>query len=295
MKTKLAKLIMPVIILLSITVFYACQKEASAGNNGIVPAGKAQLSVYLTDGPYDYENVMVDIKSIDVKVDTCHHFGDKDDEMDGNHDREVKDSMGHCDVWTPLDIHPGIYDLLHLRNGLDTLLGSSFIPQGKIKQIKITLGSNNSIMADSIVAPLKIRGNKDYFIINIRNEHLDSIAQNNFQLILDFNLAKSIRFDDGTYWLKPVVKPFCKRNTGEIEGKVRPDSAYGMITAFNSTDTAYALPDHEREGEFKIRGLKEGTYSVLIAGKNGYQDSTINDVKVYNRRETELGKIILHK
>ena len=298
MKKTCRKLLFPVTFILLLTIFYACQKDISpVGSN--VPQGKAQFSVYLTDGPYDFQKVLVDIKSIDVKVDTCHHFGDKDDEEgehhDGNHEDDEKDTSGHCEVWTPLQIHPGIYDLLKLRNGVDTLLGSSFIPKGKIKQVKITLGTNNSIMADSIVSPLKISDNKNYVVINIRNEHLDSIAADNFHLILDFNLAKSIIFDNGTYWLKPALRAFAKRNTGEIEGKVRPDSSFGMIKAFNATDTAYALPDRDDEGKFKIRGLKEGVYAVWIDGIHGYKDSTIGNIKVTMGRETELGKIVLHK
>lgn len=294
MKTKHKKFIFLIFMLFTVSVFYACQKETSLSSNGndIVPAGQAKLSVYLTDGPYDYQKVLVDIQSIDVKTDTCQHFGDADD--DEHHNGE-HDSTSTCDTWTTLQIQPGIYDLLQLRNGVDTLLGASLLPQGKIKQVRITLGDNNSIMADSIVSPLRIWGDKNYVTIKIKNEHLDPVAVNNFLLMLDFNIAKSIRFDNGTYWLKPALRPFCRKNTGEIEGKIRPDSAFGMITAFNGTDTAYALPDHHREGAFKIRGLNEGNYTVLIAGKNGYLDSTISEVKVQRGKETQLGKIVLHQ
>ncbi|ULQ54601.1 DUF4382 domain-containing protein [Flavihumibacter fluvii] len=294
MKTRFSKLVFPLLLLLTITVFYACQKETSSNAGMIVPVNAGKLSVYLTDGPYDFQKVLVDIKSIDVKLDTCHRFGDADNDDDEQYEGN-RDSSGNCIIWTPLQINPGVYDLLQLRNGVDTLLGTTAIPQGKIRAVKITMGTNNSIMADSVVSPLNIWKDKNFVIIKIRNEHLDSVALNNFHLFLDFNLAKSIQFDNGTYWLRPYLKPFCRSNSGEIEGKVRPDSAYGMITAFNATDTANALPDHNREGEFKIRGLKEGSYSVLITGKNGYRDTTIKEVRVFNSMETDLGKIILHK
>lgn len=312
MKTSFGKLALPVTILLAFTAFFACRKETSSSNKNNIPSGKANLSVFLTDGPYDFQKVLIDIKSIRVLVDTCHHFGDPDDnendqtdgnnnEGDGNnndgehHDNGGDSTNDKCEVWSDLQVKPGTYDLLTLRNGKDTLLGASFIPQGKIKRIKITLGTNNSIMADSITSPLKIGDGKDYVIINIRNEQLDSIAPNNFHLILDFDLAKSIEFEDGVYWLKPEIRAFSEKNTGEIEGKVRPDSSFGMIKAYNTTDTAFALPDQENEGEFKIRGLKEGTYSVWIKGINGYLDSTITNIKVYKGEETKLGKIVLHK
>ena len=307
MKQTLRKLILPFTIVFLITLFYACQKDGflSPVAGGSIPAGQAKLSIFLTDGPLDFQKVLVDIQSIDVKVDTCHHFGDPDDDNTGHHDDgdhhdgdhgndDHHDSASHCDVWTALQIHPGVYDLLKLRNGVDTLLASSFVPQGKIIQVKITLGPKDSIMADSITRPLKIRDNQNFVLINIRNEHLDSIAPNNFQLVLDFDLGKSIRFENGIYWLKPVLKAFSPKNTGEIEGKVRPEDSFGMIKAFNSTDTAFALPDYD-EGEFKIRGLKEGTYSVFVDGINGYQDTTISNVKVKKGKETDLGKIILHK
>ena len=311
MKTSLGKLVLPAIIFTSILVFLACQKDASHTSSTNIPAGKAKLSVSLTDGPYDFQKVLIDIKSIQVLVDTCHHFSDRDDqgeEHEGDeHDNQGDDhendqgdhhesnSMDSCLVWSDLKINPGVYDLLTLRNGRDTLLGASFIPQGKIKKIKIILGTNNSVMADNITSPLQIRDHKDFVIINVRNEQIDSIAPGNFNLLLDFDLAKSIRFDDGIYWLKPVLRAFCEKNTGTIEGKIRPDDSFGMIKAFNATDTAYALPDRDEDGEFKIRGLKEGTYSVWIQGEHSYIDSTITGVEVFKGKETDLGKIVLHK
>jgi len=305
MKTSIGKLVSPAALMTFLVVFFACQKEASHSGMSSVPAGTTKLSVSLTDGPYDFQKVLIDIKSIQVLVDTCHHVSNSNDQEDdgreqdgqgddgeGHHERDSTDS---CEVWSNLQINPGIYDLLTLRNGKDTLLGASFIPQGNIRKIKITLGTNNSIMADGVTSPLQIKDHKDYVIIQIRREHLDSIAPGNFNLLLDFDLSKSIRFEDGTYWLKPVLRAFCKKNTGTIEGTVGPDGSFGMIKAFNASDTAYALPDRDEDGKFKIRGLTEGAYSVLIQGEHGYLDSTITGVQVTKGREIDLGKIILHQ
>ena len=57
--------------------FYACKKDVSA-ENGNIPPGKAKLSVFLTDGPTDYQKVLIDIQSIAVKLDTCHRNHDDD-------------------------------------------------------------------------------------------------------------------------------------------------------------------------------------------------------------------------
>ena len=285
-------LVAGIAVLLLSLIFYACQKEVSSSGDSI-PPGKMQFSVYLTDGPTDYQQVLIDIKSIAVKIDTCHRNHDDDHGYPGCDD-DHDQVNNNCEFWDTLSIHPGVYDLLKLRNGLDTLLASSFLLNGKIERIKFTLGDSNKVMADSVYHPLKLVLNQHYVFVDIRRDHLDSLSSNNFQLYLDFNLNRSIVYFNGMYWLKPVLKPFGKHSTGEIEGKVRPEHSFGMIKAYNATDTAYALPWWD-EGEFKVRGLKAGTYSLLISGKNGYKDSTVTNINVMQGKETDVNTIVLHK
>jgi hypothetical protein len=292
MKTHVKTLLSGGIVFLTALIFFTCRKEASFDSNSNIPAGKTKLSVFLTDGPYDFQKVWVDIQRIEVKVDTCRHNSDDDDHdnrpgCDDDHDS----SRVQCDIWDTLNINPGVYDLLTLRNGTDTLLASGFIISGKIERIKITLGNNNSVLVDSVTHPLHLLNNQNYIYINIKREHLDSLSSNNFRIYLDFDLSKSIKFTNGQYLLKPVLKPFGRHSSGEIEGKVRPVHSFGQIKAYNSTDTAFARP--EDEGEFKIRGLKAGTYSLFIDGINGYRDTTINNIVVRRGDETELGTIRL--
>ncbi len=282
----------PVFVVLagSLLFLYSCQKEANL--NG-VPEGKAKLSIYLTDGPLDFQHVWVDIQSIAVKVDTCRRNGD-DDHHNGPGCDDDHDSLSNrCEYWDTLAINPGIYDLLALRNGVDTLLASGFVINGKIERIKFTLGTNNSLMVDSVTYPISLINNQQYIFVNVGRDHLDSISSNNFQLYLDFDLARSIRFTGGQYWMRPYLKPFSRHSFGEIEGKVRPVRAHNLIKAFNATDTAYARP--WSEGEFKIRGLRPGTYSLLIDGINGYQDTLINNIQVERGQDTELGVIQLRQ
>jgi Domain of unknown function (DUF4382) len=291
MKTWRKPLFYPLLVMAMGLFFYACQKEASSGGNTI-PAGKTQLSVFLTDGPLDFQKVLVDIQRIEVKIDTCRHNGD--DDHDGPGCDDDHDSLSsHCEIWDTLNIHPGIYDLLKLRNGTDTLLASGFILHGKIERIKITLGNNNSVMVDSITHQLHLFNNQHSLYVNIHREHLDSISSNNFKLFLDFDLSRSIKLIGSEYWLKPVLKPFGEHSSGEIEGKVRPVHSFGTIKAFNATDTAFARP--EDEGEFKIRGLRDGIYSLFIDGINGYRDTTITNISVIRGRETNLGTIQLRQ
>ena len=250
-----------VVFATSLFFFFFFQKEAKMDQ---IPEGKSKLSVYLTDGPLDFQHVWVDIQQIAVKVDTCRRNGDDDDD---DHDNpgcdDDHDAMnGRCEYWDTLDINPGVYDLLALRNGVDTLLASGFLINGKIERIKFTLGTNNSLMVDSVTYPIRLINNQQYIFVNVGRDHLDSISSNNFQLYLDFDLARSIRYTNGQYWLRPYLKPFSRHSFGEIEGKVRPVRSHSLIKAFNATDTAFARP--WSEGEFKIRGLRPGTYSLLM-------------------------------
>jgi hypothetical protein len=95
------------------------------------------------------------------------------------------------------------------------------------------------------------------------------------------------------FYLRPVLRPFCDDNFAKLEGKVLPAEAKPVVVVYNSTDTASAIPF--RNGEFKIRGLKEGSYSVQFKASNGYQDTTLLNVQVTKGRETRLPPVTLRK
>lgn len=277
------------VLSMGVLLFYSCTKDTSISSG--TTAGTNSFAVYLTDGPTDYQQVLIDIRGIAVKIDTCRRNGDDDIFHPGCDDGH--DSLYHrCEIWDTLNIHPGVYDLLKFRNGLDTLLASGFLINGKIERIKITLGTNNSVMADSVLHPLQLLNNQNYEYVDIHREHLDSLSSNNLQLFLDFDLQRSILYMNGSYWLKPVLRPFGQHHTGEIAGIVRPAHSSGLIKAYNATDTAYALAWDE--GEFMVRGLHNGTYSLLIKGINTFKDSTISNIIVQQNRKTDLGTILLH-
>lgn len=292
MKTKQLGSLGLVTLFTTLVILISCKKEGSFQSE--IPEGQNKLSVYLLDGPYDFQQVNIDIQAIYVKVDTCDRSGWDDDDDDDHPgcDDDHDSSYVNCEFWDTLTINPGVYDLLTLQNGVDTLLASGFVLNGRIERIKFVLGTNNSVMVDSVVHPLHLIGNQNYVYVNLKREHFDSLSSNNFQLFLDFDVSRSIKKHNGKYWLKPVLKPFGRHSSGEIEGKVRPVHSHGMIMALNGTDTTFARPDHH-EGEFKIRGLRPGTYSVFIDGINGYRDTTITGVEVRRGRDTELGTIRL--
>jgi hypothetical protein len=266
-------------------IFFACSKDKSSDDSN-VPSGKQSLSLYLTDGPTDYfDKVLIDIKSVKVLVDTC----------DKSRRRTINwDSTKKCFIWDSLKVAPGVYDLLSLRNGIDTLLGSGTVTDGTIRKIVITLGTNNSIVKDSVSYPLNLVNNQNTITVWLFGHEWESTSNGHYRLWLDFDCGRSIvRLRNGDFYLAPFIKAFVIKESGAVKGIVKPGDAHPIISIYNATDTAYAWP--WIDGRFKVRGLNSGTYSVFVNAGNGYKDTTISNVSVTVGKETDLGTITLHK
>ncbi|HEX2628668.1 MAG TPA: DUF4382 domain-containing protein, partial [Chitinophagaceae bacterium] len=133
------------LLLLTIITIFSCQKERDSNNE--IPDGQQRVRIRLSDNPVNFDAVNVDIQRVEVLVlpDSCRDRDDDDDD-DGrgrNHCDYDNDgnngNYGHCAVWDTLDIRAGVYNLLDLSNGVDTLLANGFTVQGKIKKIRLTI------------------------------------------------------------------------------------------------------------------------------------------------------------
>lgn len=277
---------------LSLLIF-ACQKSVTPLSSSSSPRN---VGLYLTDDPCQYDSVFIDIRYVEIKIDTStqhmndDHFGDnEDDHMDDHHHH---DQYGY---WDTLTIRPGVYNILKLRNGIDTLLGTANIPAGKIRKIRLTLGTSNSVVISGVSHSLNLfPGSNNYEYVKIHEEDEDNhFRPGQTSMWLDFNVCKSINIMNGQYYLKPFLQVFAMDNTGRIEGKVLPNAASPYVTVWNATDTASALP--EEEGEYQIRGLNAGNYSILFKGSNGYKDTTITNVEVKANQEIKIPVITLHQ
>jgi hypothetical protein len=269
----------------------ACNRSTSA----VQPAGQQSLALYLTDGPGLFDKVLIEIKSVKVLVDTSANTRTHDScdwDRRGIDDHKNDSSF----VWHDLGIKAGIYDLLQLRNGTDTLLAQANITKGAIRLIKIEVGSNNSLVKDSVTYPISLpAGAPNYILIKTFGHEYDEYLPGKNRLWLDFDVARSIiQSYNGVFYLRPVFHFFIKRTSASIVGKITPQrDAKAVLTIFNSTDTAYALPTPD--GYFSVRGLKDGTYSVFVNATSPYIDTTINNVVVAAPKETSIGVITLRK
>jgi hypothetical protein len=296
---KTARFLFSILIIAAASMVFivSCQKDVATNDNA--PAGKQSISVYLNDDPdVNFTKVLIDLRAVEVKIDTIGRRSDDDydDDKDDDDDHRGYDKYGK---WDTLNVKAGIYDLLRLRNGIDTVIANGFAVKGKIIKVRITLGSNNSVWTDSNKSfPLPMCDkNSPYLYVHIKSNVIDNISGGGVRINLDFDVSKSINSKrSGTeFCLRPVLKAYSHVNSGEIEGKVLPGAAKVRVMVFNAKDTAFAIPDYDDEGEYKVKGLNPGTYAILFDGIDPYKDTTIQNIIVRKGEDTKVPSITLRK
>jgi hypothetical protein len=279
-----------IIVALSLLAL-SCQKNGYKPNSSTT-TGQTGLNIFLTDDPsLSFDQVWIDIQKVEVKAEDSLEAEQESQDESGHDSGDRNGDTGGG--WMSLDIHPGVYDTLKFRNGLDTLFATgAFSSTRSLKKFRLTLGSNNSVVFNGNSFPLVIKGKNNIVVIKLDDDIvLGDPGQIDFSL--DFDAGRSIRLHGNEFELNPQVKPFSKKKAGSIEGAVLPAQAQAVIMAISGTDTSTAKP--EREGEFKIVGLKAGSYSLLFHATAGsYQDTTISNVTVAGKEDTHIGTIILH-
>jgi len=108
--------------------------------------------------------------------------------------------------WIDLPTKSGIYDLLKLQNGIDTsIVNSTSLLEGKITQMRLLLGPQNTVMVDSVIRNLIVPSGSQTGIKLIG--HLTVVANQTLNVKLDFDAEKSVvQIDTATYHLKPTIK-----------------------------------------------------------------------------------------
>lgn len=225
----------------------------------------ARLVVRLTDAPGDYEAVNVDIEKVLIH-------------------RSETASEG-SNGWMELEL-AGIEEplnLLELSNGVDTLLAQKEMPTGKISQIRLVLGDDNSVRVDGEDHSLKTpSGQQSGLKVQV---HADLTPGIIYEIKLDFDAAQSIvSTGSGEYSLKPVIRSIVEAQSGAISGTVNDTSDLLTIVAVSDEGEQFSAFTTE-EGQFLIQGIPPGTYSIEIRNTSGLLIQTMSQVEV------ELGEV----
>ena len=229
----------------------------------------SRIEVRLTDAPGDYDAVNIDIQGLQV------------------HTQEGNPTTG----WISLDVQKGVYDLLQLTNGIDTLLASSALPAGRISQIRLILGNNNSIVIDGQEIPITTPSSQQSGLkLNVQAELTEGIT---YKILLDFDAARSIiKRGNDAYNLKPVIRALSEATSGAIRGEVNPIASSPAVFAIMQDDTV-ATTYADESGKFLLRGVPAGTYIVGFNPKEGYEPMQKENITVIVGNVIDLGTVTI--
>lgn len=245
-----------IVLAIVISIFgVACNKDKGTDTTSV--------KVRLTDAPGNFQQVNVEIIGVEFKI---------------NGGAEVN-----------MNVNSGIYNLLDFANGVDTLIASADVPSGTLSQIRLILGTNNSIMVDSVVRPLATPSAMQSGLK--LNVHSELTAGVEYEILLDFDANQSIvKTGNGDYQLKPVIRTVAVAENGSVHGTVATLQALpATVTATDGTNSYSTITD--ANGGFLLQGLPAGNYTVTITPQAPYNEVTISNVVVTTGSMTELGVI----
>jgi hypothetical protein len=192
-----------------------------------------------------------------------------------------------------LDVESGVYNLLELTNGLDTLLATAELPAGRVSQIRLVLGDNNSVKINGEIKPLSTPSAQQSGLkLNLQADLTEGVT---YTITLDFDAARSIvAKGNGTYSLKPVIRALEAATSGAIKGTVTPLASTPAVFAISGTDTV-ATAYTDEAGKFMLRSIPAGTYTVSFNPKTGYLPLQKENVSVTLGNITDLGTVTIQQ
>jgi hypothetical protein len=246
-------------------LFSSCSKpEEDTSSSTDLKPGKSMLSIRMTDAPGNFNAVYVDVQGVEIKG----------------------PQIGTLN----LPVNAGIYNLLDFVNGADTLIAGGPVPAGKIEQVRVILGPNNSVVVDSVTYPLSTPSAQQSGLkLQVHRDFAAGVA---YTVLLDFDAQQSIvETGNGRYILKPVIRVVDQAVSGAISGSVVPDSVQCTISATDGTNLFGSFTDST--GGFIIPAVPAGTYTVIVSAPAPWTGDTIPNVTVTNGQVTSVGVVNL--
>lgn len=210
---------------------------------------------------------------------------------------EVNNGEG-SEGWIVVNEVNKTYNLLDLVNGATTVLGSKGLEAGTYNQIRLILAQDgHSVVIDGKEYAMMVPSGAETGVkLNINAEIKPDIE---YVILLDFDASRSVvaagrNNPSVQYLLKPVIKATNKAITGNIAGTINPVETKAVVYAIANSDTLASTIADTTNGEFKLIGLEEGSYSVSIAPRNdAFQGTTKEGVNVTVDETTAVGTIEL--
>lgn len=232
----------------------------------------ARLIIRLVDSPAEYQAVNVDIKGVRV------HSSEAAGEGEGG--------------WIDLpgsDV--GVVNLLDYTGGTELTLVDTRFPEGRISQIRLMLGDDNTVVTGGQTRPLKTPSAQQSGLkLNVHETLLAGIT---YEFLLDFDAARSVvRTGNGMYILKPVIRVITRTLSGAIKGEVLPAAENVAVYALVGQDTLGSSFAPANQSAFMVSGLAEGRYRLVLdpGEESDYGQLSIDNVDVTTGKATDVGQ-----
>jgi hypothetical protein len=237
----------------------SCDKDTTNDNQ------KAKLTVRMTDAPANYDAVMVDVQGVEV--------------------------TGNGGSAVTLTTTAKVYNLLELSNGVNALIATGDLNAGTVSQIRLILGTNNSVTVAGVVHPLTTPSAMQSGLKLQVNQTFEAGVE--YSILLDFDASQSIVLTgNNEYQLKPVIRTIDAAISGSIKGSVSPLTGNVLISATSNGITYTTVS--AANGSFLIAGLPVGTYVITITPVLPLLPITLTGKAVVVGTSTDLGITILH-
>jgi len=238
----------------------SCSKDTNNNNS----KDKAHVTVQMTDAPANYDAIMIDVAGVEI--------------------------IGSNNVAVTLNATAGIYNLLDLSNGIDTLIATGDMDAGTVSQIRLILGTNSNVTVGGVVYPLSTPSAMQSGLKLQLNKTFEPGVS--YSILLDFDAGQSIVMQgNGVYQLKPVIRTIDTAIAGSIQGSITPIGAIATVTA-TSNGVSYSSVTNA-SGAFMIVGLPAGTYDIAVTPELPLLPFTVIGKAVIIGASTNIGIVVL--
>ncbi|QGY44792.1 DUF4382 domain-containing protein [Maribellus comscasis] len=244
--------------------------------------GKGRINVHLTDSPFPVgliSHTYVTIDRVEIRQKT-------------EVDMEESD-----DTFLVLSEETMVVDLLELTNGITEQIASVDLEAGYYDMLRLRVTDATVVLTNGSEFDLKVpSGSSSGLKVKIQPEIYLEEGQTS-DVLLDFDVSKSFVVKGPLdnikgFNFKPVVRGVYMGAAGRIEGNVTDTleapledvmvKAWLISEMENSNleeDSTYVSSFTDEFGDYKIIGLREGTYTV-VCEIEGYESDTLNNVSV---------------
>jgi hypothetical protein len=243
------KILSIVLVVLAFVGIQGCNDEK------VGDTARVQLKLVDAEGEYDQVNIEI----IDILYNSS------------------EDEEGWIS-FTPEGGYPIRVDLTTLIAGESILLADEIIPAGMLKQIRLVLSDQNTLLlkGEALPVPLDTPSAQQSGLKLKLDTELEPGFSYNF--ILDWDVQKSIVMagNSGKFILKPVIRVMAEVNSGSIKGTVIGENLEddiagavpleGIVVAIHKAEdgTFIAESSTNENGDFIVQGLDSGNYKIII-------------------------------